>query len=210
MKFSTKGKNIYFGFGTNGPNAEEYKRIVGHYHTGIDYANGYGSPVYSENYAIVYKIDRPEDNADNWCGVYVLCPDEKEGWVEICFGHLSTVYVKEGDLVREGQVVGLEGNRGLVYSGSERITPQMQRNGDKRGAHVHYQFRPVRKVKTVKSSKHYLNKNGRRYKDAQGFYYEITYNNDTNGCVNPYLYVIERNSLPVDVVNKLLAFFNIK
>lgn len=31
--------------------------------------------------------------------------------------------------------------------------------------------------------------------------------NDTQGCVSPYLYVVEKGSLAVDVVNKLLAIF---
>ena len=99
-----------------------------------------------------------------------------------------------------------------MYSGGVRITKEMQDSGDKRGSHVHEQFRPVRKVKRTTSGKHYLNSaNGKRYKDELGYYYEIKYDNDTNGCVNPHLYLIEKNSLPVAIVKSLIKIlFNKK
>jgi murein DD-endopeptidase MepM/ murein hydrolase activator NlpD len=207
MKFKAYRKPIQFGFGAGGAAAEEYKRVVGHYHSGVDYSYGYGMPVRSDNYGIVYKIERPENSPSGWCGVYILCPDDKEGWVEVCFGHLSVVMVNVGDVVREDQIIGLEGNKGEVYYGGERITKAMQEAGDERGSHVHEQYRPVKRVRSTNKDKHYLNVGGKRYIDAQGYYYQVKYTNDTMGCVNPYLYVVEKNSLPVEAVNKLLAFF---
>lgn len=213
MKFKTgQEKQVQFGFGKAGAASEEYKRIVGHYHTGVDYSNGYGKPVVSDNYGYVYKINTPDQSESGWCGVYYLVPDEKYGWVEVCQGHLSQVLVSVGDIVREGQVIGLEGNKGEVYYGAERITKAMQLAGDKRGSHVHEQFRPVRRVKRPTTGKHYLNgasKHGYtdpqgRYRDKQGMFYEIQFDNETRGCINPFEFVGQRNALPVAVVNALL------
>lgn len=206
-------KRVTSGFGPGGIGAEHYKQTVGHYHTGVDYSNGYGSPVVSDNYGIVYKVNTPDQSPSGWCGVYYLCPDDKYGWVEVCQGHLSKVFVSYGDVVREGQVIGLEGNKGEVYSGGVRITKAMQEAGDRRGSHVHEQFRPVKKVKRVKKNKHYLNgslKHGYsdalgRYRDEQGNYFEIQLENEMKGCVDPYEFVKTQGHILASVVNLLLA-----
>lgn len=204
MKFKTgPKKRIQFGFGNGGLSAQSYKDVVGHYHTGVDYKNGYGESVISDNFGIVYKINRPEASPSGWCGVYYLVPDGTD-WVEVCQGHLSKVYVEENDLIQEGDEVGEEGNKGEVYYNGIRITKEMQEAGDRRGSHVHEQFRPVKSVKKVNSKKHYLNKDGKKYRDLHGNYFEIKFDNDTNGCVNPYTYLVEKNSLPVEWVKKLI------
>jgi hypothetical protein len=101
-------------------------------------------------------------------------------------------------------VIGLEGNKGEVYQNGVRITKEMQEAGDKRGSHVHEQFRPVTKVTKYNPKKHYLKTaDGKIYKN--GYYmYEITFTNETRGCVNPYEFIVEKDSLPVSFVNKLL------
>lgn len=184
-----KNKQIQFGFGAGGVGAERYKEVVGHYHTGVDYTNGYGTPVYSDNFGRVFKIELPEDSASGWCGVYYEAYDRKYGFVEVCQGHLSRVDVKVGQLVIPGTRIGLEGNRGEVYYGGIRITKEMQLNGDERGSHVHEQFRPFRKVARKNKNKHYINKDGVPYRDANGKYYEILFDNETRGCVNPYNFI---------------------
>jgi murein DD-endopeptidase MepM/ murein hydrolase activator NlpD len=218
MKFTPgPNKRITFGYGHAGPKSEEYIKTVGHPHTGVDYSNGYGSPVISVGYGWVYKIITPEQSPSGWCGVYYLCPDDKYGWVEVCQGHLSRVDVKVGDVVREGQQIGLEGNRGEVYSGGMLITKEMQMNGDKRGSHVHEQYRPVRRVKKAIRGKHYLNgvsshgytNSQGRYRDKQGMYYEIQIDNDTRGCVDPFEFVGQKNSIPTYIVNAILSKFKI-
>lgn len=219
MKFTPGiNKRIDFGFGHGGIGAEEYKKSTGHYHTGVDYHNGYGSPVLSENYGWIYKINMPDQSSSGWCGVYYICPDDKYGWIEVCQGHLSRVDVKIGEVVRAGQVIGLEGNKGEVYSSGIRITKEMQQAGDKRGSHVHEQYRPVRRVAKTTPGKHYLNgvsKHGYtdaqgRYRDKQGMYYEIQFDNDTRGCVNPYEFLIEKKPLIPRVVNSILSILKIK
>lgn len=211
MRFITgPKKRVTYGFGNNGIASSKYIEVVGHPHTGVDYSNGYGSPVVSDNYGFVYKIIKPEQSPSGWCGVYYLCPDNKYGWVEVCQGHLSRVDVKVGDVVREGQVIGLEGNKGEVYSGGKLVTKAMQESGDRRGHHVHEQFRPVRRVLKVNSKKHYLNRaDGRKYCDRQGYYYEIQLDNDTRGCVDPYEFSGTTGNLPKIWVDTLLARVNL-
>lgn len=211
MKFKIgPNKRIQFGFGPGGVGAEEYKRVVGHYHTGVDYTNGYGQPVVSDNYGWVYKIERPDDSPSGWQGIYYIVPSDKYGWVEVCQGHVSEVLVKEGDIVSENQVIGKEGNFGEVYYNGTRITKEMRLAGDKRGSHVHEQFRPVKKVKKITSGKHYLNRDGKKYKDMKGYYYEIQLENEMRGCVSPYEFLIEKNSLPVSFVDALLRILKLK
>lgn len=182
-------KKVQFGFGSGGVGAEKYKEVVGHYHTGVDYTNGYGKPIVSDNFGRVYKIELPDESSSGWQGIYYYAWDAKEGTVEICQGHVSKVFVKDGDFVYPGKVIGLEGNFGEVYHNGVRITKEMREAGDKRGSHCHEQFRPFKKVKKVTKGKHYLNKDGKQYKDAQGFYFEISYDNETRGCVDPHLFL---------------------
>ena len=184
-----KNKQIRFGFGPGGVGAESYKQVVGHYHTGVDYTNGYGSPVVSDNFGRVFKIETPDKSPSGWCGVYYEVYDKQYGFVEVCQGHLARVDVSVGQFLVPGKVIGLEGNRGEVYHNGIRITKEMQTNGDKRGAHVHEQFRPFKKVFKKSKTKHYINKDGVPYRDSKGRYYEILFKNDTNGCVDPHNFI---------------------
>ena len=105
--------------------------------------------------------------------------------MEVCMGHMSYVSDVGDTHVLEGEWVGKEGNCGEVYSGGVRITADMQRAGDRRGSHVHENYRPVKRVKKTKRGKHYLTKAGKKYRDGEGMYYEIKYTNDTNGTIDP-------------------------
>lgn len=207
-----KTRRVQFGFGAGGIGAEYYKKTVGHYHSGLDWSNGYGTPVICEQYGIVYKINTPDQSESGWQGVYVLVPDDKYGWIEECFGHLSRVDVKLGQVVRAGTQIGLEGNKGEVYSKGIKITKAMQMAGNKEGSHVHYQLRPVKPVLKTVADKHYLNgeskhgytdKNG-RYRDGRGMYWQIQKTNDTNGCVNPYEFLGTKPQLKKKDVDAML------
>jgi hypothetical protein len=105
-------------------------------------------------------------------------------------GHFNKILVKEGENIPEAAVIGLEGNKGFVFSGGQRITTEMQKAGDKRGTHTHTSYRPVQRVRTIKSGQHYLNTaKGTRYKDKDGYYYQIVYrDNNIKGHVDPYWY----------------------
>ena len=50
LKFKAYRKgHIMYGVGRTGLNAEEYIKVVGHPHSGVDWTNGYGSPVRADN-----------------------------------------------------------------------------------------------------------------------------------------------------------------
>lgn len=205
MRFNLWRKgHISYGFGPNGKNADKYKATVGKHHSGVDWNIGYGRPIYADNAGYVYKVYREGQRKDNWAGVYLLCPDKKYGLVENLYGHCSQIFVNEGDYVKEHQLIGLEGNKGEVYSGGVRITPKMQKRGDRRGSHVHEIYRPVTPVTKTTKGKHYLNgSNGRRYKHGP-HYYEIQQENDMRGCIDPMEFAVRRPSDKVTTVARAL------
>jgi len=89
----------------NGVFADDY------YHRGVDYAGGYGSPVIapaSGYVRLVGTVDQGFILHGNTIGM-----DHGQG-VESIFLHLSKIYVKEGDFVKAGQVIGAIGATGAV------------------------------------------------------------------------------------------------
>jgi hypothetical protein len=147
----------------------------------------------------VYKTITKDQSTDNWQAVYLLVKDKDEQYVEVCHGHFNTLLVKEGDQVVEGQGIGLEGNKGYVMMGGQVITKAMQDKGDQRGTHTHTSYRPVRRVKTTNAKKHYLLAvAGTRYRDQEGFYYEIVHQTN-KGYVDPLLYT-HQNTIMEDIM----------
>lgn len=160
-------------------------------HTGIDWSKGYGTPVSTDNEGYAYKIADPIKGTvgpTGFGGVYLLCHIDKNKYMEIVLGHLSKIYIEEGDHVPEGYIIGNEGNTGDVYQGGVYY-PQGHPNKGTKGSHVHEQYRPVTRVKNLTAGKHYLNRrDGVMYQDENGYYYEIDNTNDVRGCVDPMLY----------------------
>ena len=157
-------------------------------HPGIDYTNGYGSQVKFDNSGYVYKVYKPSDlRSTGFVGVYQLVPVLGDTFVEVCYGHMSKVFVGTG-YFPEGYVLGLEGNLGeIIYSGGERITIDQQLSGDKRGSHVHIQYRPVIKSAVATKDHDYLTDgSGKLYND--GSYYQVIHRNSVAGCVDPLRY----------------------
>lgn len=181
FKYQNKG-TITQGFEENLNPSYKANGLPGH--TGVDSKKGYGSLVEADNAGFVYKVWMPQEREDNWAAVYTIVP-HGDIFMEVCVGHMMSIFVEQGDTVLEGQFIGKEGNLGLVYSGNVHITPEMQDAGDKRGSHRHESFRPVKKTKTVKKGFYYLeNKNG-LYRDTDGYYYEVVYTGPMKGHVNP-------------------------
>jgi murein DD-endopeptidase MepM/ murein hydrolase activator NlpD len=86
-------------------------------HSGVDLAAAEGTPVTAPQDGIV--------SFSNWSGGYgLLVAVEHASGVQTRFGHLSRVTVRPGQLVRQGQVLGLVGSTG-------RST----------GPHLHYEVR---------------------------------------------------------------------
>jgi murein DD-endopeptidase MepM/ murein hydrolase activator NlpD len=104
-----------------GPSAFWYEPAYGgysHFHTGIDLVEPFGSPVYAADDGVVALVG----SSSSGYGNYVVIA-HSGGW-DTLYGHLSTSVVKVGQLVTQGQVVGLEGS-----------------TGNSTGAHVHFELR---------------------------------------------------------------------
>ena len=104
-----------------GPTQLWYEPAYGgyaHFHTGIDLVEPFGSPIYAADDGVVALVG----SSSGGYGNYVVIA-HSGGW-DTLYGHLSTALVKVGQLVTQGQVVGLEGS-----------------TGNSTGAHVHFELR---------------------------------------------------------------------
>ena len=89
-----------------------------HFHTGIDMVEPFGSPIYAADDGIVALVG----STSNGYGTYVVIAHS--GGLDTLYGHLSAALVKVGQLVNQGQPVGLEGS-----------------TGNSTGAHLHFELR---------------------------------------------------------------------
>ena len=89
-----------------------------HFHTGIDLVEPFGSPVYAADDGIVALVG----SSSSGYGNYVVIAHS--GGLDTLYGHLSTAVVKVGQLVTQGQPIGLEGS-----------------SGNSTGAHLHFELR---------------------------------------------------------------------
>ena len=178
MKLSDFQCHVSQGFGGALVN---YYPLLGH--PGTDVPCGYGTPVKAIADGVVYSLYTPEKPAyDGFTAIYTIVETPLET-KEITYGHLSQIDVKIGDKITKGQVIGLEGNRGHVVAGGVLITQAMQKAGDKRGSHTHFQCRPIIKTK-VTDGKMLQNAQG-TYQDENGFFYKIAMpTNGYAGCVD--------------------------
>ena len=92
-----------------------------HFHTGIDIATGYGTPVHASDGGIVHNLSM-------WCGgglcgygYYVIIVHR--GGFSTLYGHLSGYAAPDGSQVGQGQVIGYEGS-----------------SGNSTGAHLHFEI----------------------------------------------------------------------
>jgi murein DD-endopeptidase MepM/ murein hydrolase activator NlpD len=89
-----------------------------HFHTGIDLVEPFGSPVYAADDGIVALVG----SSTSGYGRYVVIAHS--GGLDTLYGHLSAALVKVGQLVTQGQTIGLEGS-----------------TGNSTGPHVHFELR---------------------------------------------------------------------
>lgn len=79
-------------------------------HTGLDFACPIGTPVIACNAGTVTKADAVGKTT---YGYYIkIVSQTSSGEVSCVYAHLSKLYVKEGEEVASGQVIGLSGNTG--------------------------------------------------------------------------------------------------
>lgn len=161
-------------------------------HTGIDLACGYGTPTYAFKKGVVYKIiddKRPANDGSGYWAVFIVAEDINGLYCEWQIGHLSKITCQVGDLVDPWTVIGEEGNHGSVYAGGTLITKAMQDAGDKRGAHVHWNKKLLKRQtfteRDTEGGTHLTMYGGTEYQDAEGNYYQVLdYKNGYNGSVD--------------------------
>jgi murein DD-endopeptidase MepM/ murein hydrolase activator NlpD len=89
-----------------------------HFHTGIDLVEPFGSQVYAADDGVVALVGI----SSSGYGRYVVIAHS--GGLDTLYGHLSTTLVKVGQLVSQGQTIGLEGS-----------------TGNSTGPHLHFELR---------------------------------------------------------------------
>lgn len=168
-----------------GGNATDFYRSVGLLgHPGHDVFCGYGTHIRPLHTGRVYSMYTPEAPAgDGYTAVYILCETPAEVF-ELSVGHVSKIYARAGDYVGLETIIAEEGNKGAVYQGGVRITLEMQKAGDKRGSHRHWQKRPVRKVRYTEQGKTYLMTANGAYRQGIYFYEVCEPWNGYNGCTD--------------------------
>jgi murein DD-endopeptidase MepM/ murein hydrolase activator NlpD len=89
-----------------------------HFHTGIDLVEPFASPVYAADDGVIALVG----SSSSGYGRYVVIAHS--GGLDTLYGHLSTTLVKVGQLVSQGQTIGLEGS-----------------TGNSTGPHLHFELR---------------------------------------------------------------------
>lgn len=161
---------LFQGFSQNGNAFYKQQGLCGH--PGLDTGCGYGSTITSPVSGRVCGLYTPERPArDGYVAVYLLVKTTLETF-ELSVGHCSKVLVQVGDIVKKGDPIALEGNKGIVYVGGTQITLVMQKAGDKRGSHRHWQKRVVVEVAKRRSGGNYLRNASGYVRTPSGGYYE--------------------------------------
>jgi len=164
-------------------------------HPAVDTRCGFGTDVLAKYSGIAYKVltkNNPSNDGSGFTGVFQIVDDGIECF-EWLTGHLDPTISQLTEL-QKGDKIGTEANNGTVFSGGIQITLAMQKAGDQRGSHRHYQKRAIMPVKRTSWGKQYLTAQGTGSPYwHDGHYYEIIgYSNGFNACINPLQPVFDR------------------
>ena len=83
-----------------------------HFHTGIDLAVPLGTPVFAAADGVVALARPMTDSAGNLVGYGNYIVVQHDTGLKTLYGHLLAIGVKEGDVVKRGQLIGLVGSTG--------------------------------------------------------------------------------------------------
>jgi murein DD-endopeptidase MepM/ murein hydrolase activator NlpD len=118
-----------------GENKALYSRLNLAGHNGIDIVAPHGSPMYAVESGIVVEV---KDTPDGYGRHLRFITNGKECRVWT-YGHCHKIYVKQGEIIEEGQHIADMGNTGFVVSGA---TPFWESNPFA-GTHLHIGYRNV-------------------------------------------------------------------
>lgn len=165
-------------------------------HNGVDVSCGYGSDCIAHfSGKVINVVSKGNAGREGYTLVSQLVDDGIECF-EWITGHLNPT-ASVGDWLTKGDKYGTEANNGKVYSGNIEITLAMQRAGDTRGQHRHYQKRPlIPTIGTDGYSEYLLGPGWSPYFDGQRYYKVAAANNGYAGCINPLGPVFDRDRIP--------------
>lgn len=111
---------------------------------------------------------------------------------EIQYGHVSTINVKVGQVLKLGDIVANVGNTGDVFRCKDgkcvEITADQKNAGSHLGSHLHFQVRVLKKMPATSANiagVDYVN-DGVGQLVLNGYKYEVpNYMNGYNGCIDP-------------------------
>ncbi len=95
-----------------------------HFHTGLDLAVPLGTPVFAAADGAVVLARPMTDSSGNLIGYGNYIVIQHDANLRTLYGHLMTIGVKEGDVVKRGQLIGLVGS-----------------SGNSTGPHTHFEIR---------------------------------------------------------------------
>ena len=151
-----------------------YKKYGLDGHSGIDIYTFWGDNVYAAHDGTVLQLKEDPFGF----GRYVRLISEKtDGFYWLTYyGHLSELKVKSGQKVKEGDIIGLEGNTGACVTNKDGVYVPAQDTGDYAGTHLHFGV--------YKLSDPTPNTYQRNY--GNGTYTIIDYYNGYHGAIDPY------------------------
>ena len=100
------------GFGPTSFSFEAAYAGFAHFHTGIDLSVPLGTPVFAAADGVVVLARPMTDAAGNLVGYGNYVVVQHDTGLKTLYGHLLMIGVKEGDLVKRGQLIGLVGSTG--------------------------------------------------------------------------------------------------
>ena len=113
------------GYGNTGFTALGYN-----FHNGFDIAAPPGTPIYAAADGIVVSCDTGEAAYGNWCAIkHNLSTPTGARQIVTLYGHMRSFKLSAGQVVKQGDLVGYEGNTG----NTTRLTL-----GPEHGYHVHF------------------------------------------------------------------------
>jgi murein DD-endopeptidase MepM/ murein hydrolase activator NlpD len=103
---------ISLGFGPTAYVFEAAYAGFPHFHTGVDLAVPLGTPVFAAADGVVVLARPMTDAAGGLVGYGNYVVIQHDAGLKTLYGHLLAIGVKEGDVVKRGQLIGLVGSTG--------------------------------------------------------------------------------------------------